>query len=142
MGRIIINNRSDASDYDAVSMVLRVIEKGRISNNGKQYCYLSSIGEGKTQIDIATDLRERSDSFTLYNSPYRKKKITMSIQIQFIDNPEDDFNLPTDDDFEDEYNEDDYEPDCFYCNATGEGYTPDTRCAYCFGRGTIKKRKY
>lgn len=46
--------------------------------------------------------------------------------------------------FDDDENDEieDYEPDCFFCNATGEGYSPDSVCSYCNGRGTIKKRKY
>lgn len=46
--------------------------------------------------------------------------------------------------FDDDENDemDDFEPDCFFCNASGEGLIPDSRCPYCNGRGTIKRRKY
>lgn len=74
MGRIIINNRSDASDMEALLMVYKVMEGGRQSNEGKQYCYLSAFGGDNNRYDVATDLRKGSDSFVVYNSPYRKNK--------------------------------------------------------------------
>ncbi len=61
-----------------------------------------------------------------------------------IDNePEED--KPNNSDFFDEEEEIDDEGDeldCWACNATGEGYSSDTRCSFCHGRGTIKKKKY
>lgn len=72
MGRVIINNRSKLSDGIALGFVMRIIEGGRISNNGKQYCYLSTFKIGNIQYDVATDLRKGSDSFTVYYSPYNK----------------------------------------------------------------------
>ena len=69
MGRIIINNRSNLSDLTALELVSDVIKIGRISNNDKQYCYLSSFKiEGKEH-HIVTDLRKKSDSFIIYEVP-------------------------------------------------------------------------
>lgn len=73
MGRIIINNRSELSDGVALGLVMRIIEGGRVSNDGKQYCYLTSFKIGETEYDVATDLRKGSDSFTVYYSPYNNK---------------------------------------------------------------------
>ena len=70
MGRIIINNRSELPDTKALEIVLKVMEAGRISNDGKQYCYLSTSYVDGVQYDVATDLRKGSDSFTVYYSPY------------------------------------------------------------------------
>lgn len=39
MGRIIIDNQSDLPDAEAVRVVARVIDDGRISGRGKCYCY-------------------------------------------------------------------------------------------------------
>lgn len=76
MGRIIINNRSELSDSTVMEMIMSVIKNGRISNDGKQYCYLSTfIIQGK-EYDVATDLRKGSDSFTVYYSPYNDKKFS------------------------------------------------------------------
>lgn len=73
----------------------------------------------------------------------------MKEPIYNIENDFEEDNLPTSDDFNDwvegDYpheQEDDYEPDCFFCAGSGEGYTPDSRCSYCNGRGTIKPKKY
>ncbi len=57
----------------------------------------------------------------------------------------DDEDLPNASDFyndiEDWYSEDE-ELDCWACAGTGEGQISDSRCSYCHGRGTIKKKKY
>lgn len=61
MSKIIIDNRSSQSDAQAVELVVRVIEKGRISNQGKQYCYgvtFEDIG-----LAIYSDLNKCSDKF-------------------------------------------------------------------------------
>jgi len=73
MGRLIINNRSTLSDIEALELVRRVMAAGRISNDGKQYCYLTCTHVDGVQYDIATDLRKGSDSFTVYYSPYNDK---------------------------------------------------------------------
>ena len=66
MGRIIIDNRASIDDALAVGMVKRVIEDGRISNGGKQYCYYTVFtGEDGEKIGVATDLNKRSDRFVL-----------------------------------------------------------------------------
>ena len=39
MTKLIINNQSSASDQDALLMVSKVIDAGRISNNKTEYCY-------------------------------------------------------------------------------------------------------
>jgi len=76
MGRIIINNRSRLTDKEAILQVYKVVEMGRISNNDKQYCYLTSFGEGKNEFHIATDLRKGSDSFTIYNPTRLNNELT------------------------------------------------------------------
>lgn len=38
MGKVIIHNKSDLTDFQALNMVLVVMQKGRISNQGKEYC--------------------------------------------------------------------------------------------------------
>ena len=41
MGKIIIQNESDLDIVNAIELVKDVIARGKISNNGTQYCYLS-----------------------------------------------------------------------------------------------------
>jgi hypothetical protein len=42
MSKIIIKNQTEMDDISVLTLVQRVIKNGRISNNGKQYCYLTS----------------------------------------------------------------------------------------------------
>lgn len=64
MSRIIINNKSDLTDIEAMRMTLNVMKMGRISNDGKQYCYLTA--SAHNEYHIVSDLRKKSDSFTIY----------------------------------------------------------------------------
>ena len=67
MGKIIINNVSKATDEQAIDIVLKVIRLGRISNNDKQYCYVSEgivrDVTGEFRICIISSLNKNSDSF-------------------------------------------------------------------------------
>jgi hypothetical protein len=67
MNKIIIDNRSDLNDADAVNMVLNVIKMGRISNEEKQYCYLSLIQVDGKKYQIASFLNKKSDRFIVNN---------------------------------------------------------------------------
>ena len=70
MSRIIITNNSDLPDHSAVYMAMKVIEAGRISNFGKQYCYLATVGNwegtGKSY-QISSGLNKKSDRFIINN---------------------------------------------------------------------------
>lgn len=68
MGRIIINNKSDLPDLEIVNRVYEVIKLGRISNDGKQYCYLCTFKKEDNEYQIASDLRKGSDSFTIHKT--------------------------------------------------------------------------
>ena len=65
MNRIIINNKTDLSDQDAITMIYYVIQKGRISNNDKQYAYLGVLNKKGKEYHISSALRNKSDSFTI-----------------------------------------------------------------------------
>lgn len=45
-----------------------VIDMGRISNDGKQYCYVSSFYIEGQDYFIASDLNKKSDKLTLYKN--------------------------------------------------------------------------
>lgn len=59
-------------DIEAVDLVKRVMELGRVSNDGKQYCYLVAHQDHKYH--IVSDLRKQSDSFIIYNNPEFQSK--------------------------------------------------------------------
>ena len=58
--KIIIENRTELSMIDILGYIAAVIELGRISNYGKQYCYATRFKKG---IMVYTDLNKRSDRF-------------------------------------------------------------------------------
>ena len=62
MSRIIIENRSNVSDSEALDYVGIVIQQGRISNDNKQYCYVTKFCDG---ITVSTDLNKASDRFVV-----------------------------------------------------------------------------
>lgn len=66
--RIIIENRTPISDVNALRYVSRVIEDGRISDGGKQYCYHTIFGDG---IAVSTDRNKMSDRFVVTQDPRR-----------------------------------------------------------------------
>ena len=42
MGKLIIENRTDMPDIEALWYGMEVMRDGRISNDGKQYCYATA----------------------------------------------------------------------------------------------------
>ena len=67
MNKIIIDNRTGLTDFEAITLVGRVINQGRISNDNKQYCYLTEITIEEKIYIICTDLNNKSDRFVITN---------------------------------------------------------------------------
>jgi type VI protein secretion system component Hcp len=65
MGKLIIENRSKVSDIEALQAVQMVMESGRISNQGKQYCYFSTT---LNNLGIASFLNKKSDRFVVVDN--------------------------------------------------------------------------
>jgi hypothetical protein len=65
VNKLIIDNRTDLSDFDALTLVINVVWDGRISNDGKQYCYLTSMPINEKQYVVSTDLNKKSDRFVI-----------------------------------------------------------------------------
>lgn len=59
MHKIIVHNRSSLDDENALTAVLDVIRRGRISNNKKQYCYSTTF----VNVTVWTKLNKFSDVF-------------------------------------------------------------------------------
>lgn len=68
MGRLIIDNRSDLTDAEALAEVLWIVKDGRVSNQDKQYCYLTIINYEGKEYQISTDLNKKSDRFVIRNN--------------------------------------------------------------------------
>lgn len=67
MEKIIIDNRSDLDIHVCLNVVQSVINMGRISNDGKQYCYCSSFKYDGNDYMVSTDLNKKSDRFVIQN---------------------------------------------------------------------------
>lgn len=65
MNKLIIDNRTELTDLEALTLVSRVVNQGRISNDGKQYCYGTGITLDGNQYLIWTDLNKKSDRFVI-----------------------------------------------------------------------------
>ncbi len=65
MSRLIINNISTLDDEMALRLVCRVIAGGKISNNEKQYCYLTTFSVEGQMFAVSTDVNKGSDKFTV-----------------------------------------------------------------------------
>lgn len=65
MSDILIHKPDDISDYDALLHVQAVIRDGRVSDNGKCYCYVTQFSNGfivyanKKKADIFTVTKRR-----------------------------------------------------------------------------------
>lgn len=63
--KIIIDNRTELSDLDAMCLVKSIIKEGRISNNDKQYCYGTTINIEGNLYGIWTEVNKKSDRFVI-----------------------------------------------------------------------------
>ena len=66
MSKLIIKNQTDIDDFSVLTLVQRVIKEGRISNNGKQYCYLTCFEIKNKEYHMVTNLLKCYDVFTFY----------------------------------------------------------------------------
>ena len=65
MNKLIIDNRTELSDINVVTLVDKVINQGRISNDNKQYCYGTGITIEDKEYMIWTYLNKKSDRFVI-----------------------------------------------------------------------------
>jgi len=63
MGKLIIDNQTDLEMQRILDYVKNVIQAGRISNYGKQYCYLTKFADG---INISAYLNPKSDRLVIW----------------------------------------------------------------------------
>ena len=66
MEKIIIENRTDLNLSVVFMFIHSVISCGRISGNGKQYCYLTTFNHDDEEYHVVTDVNKRSDRFVIY----------------------------------------------------------------------------
>lgn len=68
MSKIIIHNKTELSDEEAMKRVLMVIQNGKISQTkrGKQYCFATTFKSG--EVVICNKLREETYTFRVERS--------------------------------------------------------------------------
>lgn len=64
--KLIIQNNTGLTDLKCLDFVKEVIKMGRISNEGKQYCYVTAFEYGDKNYQISTVLNKKSDLFIFY----------------------------------------------------------------------------
>lgn len=67
--KLILENRTDLPMVDFLRLAQKVVSMGRISNDDKQYCYLTSFTIDGQEYHIISDLNEKSDKLTFYKRP-------------------------------------------------------------------------
>jgi hypothetical protein len=65
--RIIINNFTDIPDYEALVIVSKIIERGKISNDGKRYCYGARFTYSNNKGCVFCDENKQGYTFTIEN---------------------------------------------------------------------------
>jgi hypothetical protein len=71
--KLIINNNSKIiSDVMALNMVGDIVADGRISNDGKNYCYGTLVQYGDRKIAISSTKNKNSDRFDVWDYPIKK----------------------------------------------------------------------
>ena len=64
--KLIIENKTDKSMYFVLAHIRHIIEGGKVSNNGKEYAYVSTFNDG---ICVCSSKNKKSDKLTI---TYRK----------------------------------------------------------------------
>ena len=68
MNKFIIDNRTELSDLEIFSMIFQVIEAGKLSNEDKQYAYLTTFYDSAKaeEYHIVCQLNKKSEKFIIY----------------------------------------------------------------------------
>ena len=72
--KLILENHTDLPMDVFFKLAQEVINMGRISNDDKQYCYLTAFNIDGLEYHIVSDLNKKSDKLTLYKSRNNKNK--------------------------------------------------------------------
>ena len=67
--KLLLANRTDLPMVEVLRLAQEVISTGRISNDGNQYCYVTSFTIDGQEYGIVSDLNEEAYRLTFYKSP-------------------------------------------------------------------------
>lgn len=75
--KIIIENRSQLNDIEALYKVVEIIQLGKISGSGenKQYCYYTEHISNSISVGVSAFKNEKSDRFVLVDVSNSNKKV-------------------------------------------------------------------
>lgn len=76
MEKLILNNESDLDMVTFLEVARGIIEMGRISKDGQQYCYLISFIVSGVEYHIVSGRNKKSDTLTLYKPSVHQKSET------------------------------------------------------------------
>jgi DNA-binding XRE family transcriptional regulator len=65
MKKLIIDNRSRMSMSDALTLIQDVVKRGKVSNNGKQYCYLTKFKYRRSVYTVSSTLNATSETLII-----------------------------------------------------------------------------
>ena len=68
--KIHLDIRHDISPTIALECVRQVIAQGKVSNNGKSYCYAAAFDTSEGEIWVVTRPYRKSDCFLIYKNNY------------------------------------------------------------------------
>jgi hypothetical protein len=66
--KLIIQNQSELTDIDAIGLVYKVIANGKISENGKSYCYATTFKIKKNKYVVYANGNQDKTNFTIENT--------------------------------------------------------------------------
>ena len=64
--RIYLDIRDDIKPETALECVKQVVEAGKISNDGKSYCWLTTFSDGKEELIVCTRPYRKNTCFAIY----------------------------------------------------------------------------
>ncbi len=75
MQKLILENQSDATWEQFLEMVKEIIKEGKVSNDEKQFCYVTTFRVVGFNVEkkycVVSDLNKESDKLTIYNDKHK-----------------------------------------------------------------------
>jgi len=69
VNKMVIDNRTDITDIEALRYVTEVVKVGRVSRNGTQYSYIVAFNNG---ITVSSYMNKKSDRFVITGAKHDK----------------------------------------------------------------------
>lgn len=70
MNKLIIDNQTDLSEIEVFPYIWEIINQGKISNNNKQHCYVTTFKDG---IVVCSFLNKKSERLLVYKDKWQER---------------------------------------------------------------------